>query len=52
MLREMFSTKLEDAGYAGWNRRGRALSPTRHFYRYVGDVPESPESAARLFCGR
>lgn len=36
MLREMFSTKLEDAAYAGWNRRGRALSPTRHFYRYCG----------------
>ena len=31
--------------YAGWNRRGRALSPTRHFYRYCGDVPESPEPA-------
>ncbi len=22
--------------YAGWNRRGRALSPTRHFYRCCG----------------
>ncbi len=36
MLREMFSTKLEDAGVRCWNRRGRALSPTRHFYRYCG----------------
>lgn len=53
MLREMFSTKLEDAGV-------RWLEPSveEHYLQQgtstavVGDVPESPEPAARLFCGR
>ncbi len=49
MLREMFSTKLRMQAYAGWNRRGRALSPTKRSAATVGDVPESPEPAACLF---
>ncbi|VFS38471.1 glutathionylspermidine synthase [Escherichia coli] len=36
MLREMFSTKLEDAGVRWLEPRGRALSPTKRFYRYCG----------------
>ncbi len=36
MLREMFSTKLEDAGVRWLEPAWKALSPTRHFYRYCG----------------
>lgn len=36
MLREMFSASWRMQAYAGWNRRGRALSPTKRFYRCCG----------------
>ncbi len=49
MLREMFSTSWRMQAYAGWNRRGRALSPQSASTATVGDVPESPEPAARYF---
>ncbi len=50
MLREVFSTKLEDAVYAGWNRHGRALFPIKRCCRCYGKCsPDHPNLLPAYF---
>jgi glutathionylspermidine synthase len=49
MLREMFSTKLEDAGVRWLEPAWKSIISNKRCCRCCGNVPEPPEPAASLF---